>query len=252
MNTITLEPCAVEKRCPRCEQTKIAAGNFYKTKNRAGKPVWAGYCIPCTKEKVIGWQKDNPEKKAAQDRKQQAKPEAKVKSAIRAKERHAADPSIAAKRMRKWTEANRERANAYWRSWRAANPEKHKAHQQKHYWTNPIRRQRCMDHSRLHHAFMKDRTIYGDDGHKFDQDAWQAILAAFDHKCCYCDRSGPMTIEHLTALSRGGRNAAGNIAPACLKCNLTKKHKTAEQFAPDKAADIRRRAMLAFQLIPRI
>jgi len=248
MKTITLEPCAEEKRCPRCEQTKIAAGNFYKTKNRAGKPVWAGYCIPCTKEKVIAWQKANPEKKAAQDRKQGLKPEAKAKHAVRSKERHAADPSIAARRMRKWAEANREHANAYWKSWRQANPEKHKAHQQKHYWTKPGRRERCMDHSRLYHAFTKDRAIYDDDGHKLGHDAWEAILHVFGHKCCYCGEPGRMTIEHITPFARGGRNKAGNIAPACLKCNLKKKHKTAEEFSPDRAAEIHRLAMIPFAL----
>lgn len=73
---------------------------------------------------------------------------------------------------------------------------------------------------------------------------WAAILAAFDGACCYCGSVCEMTVEHLTPLSRGGTNEIGNIAPACADCNLRKRAKTAEEFAPDRASDIRRRAML--------
>lgn len=234
-----------EKRCPMCGEVK-SAGLFYQTKNRAGDPKLSSRCIPCSKASVVAWQKANPEKKAASDRKQNQRPERQEKDRIRGRLRHAANPAASAERMRKWAEANREYANAYWKEWRKANPEKHKAHQHKHYWTKPGRRERCMDHSRLYHAFTKDRAIYDDEGHKLGHDAWQAILRVFDHKCCYCCEPGRMTIEHLTPLARGGRNKAGNIAPACLTCNLKKKHKTAEQFAPDRAAEIRRLAMLPF------
>lgn len=237
----------VEKLCPMCGEVK-ASSAFYLTKNRSGDPTLSSRCIPCAKASVVAWQKANPEKKAAEDRRQQSKPAVKARRAMAARKRHESDPSKARARQLKWLALNRERANSYKRAWIAANPEKNKSYQHKHYWTKPGRRERCMDHSRLYHAFTKDRAIYDDEGHKLGMNAWQAILEVFGHKCCYCGAPERMTIEHLTPLARGGRNKAGNIAPACLTCNLKKKHKTAEQFAPDRAAEIRRRAMLPFQL----
>jgi 5-methylcytosine-specific restriction endonuclease McrA len=54
-----------------------------------------------------------------------------------------------------------------------------------------------------------------------------------------------MTIEHLTPIVRKGRNVIGNLAPACLKCNLRKKHKSAEEWVgAERAAEIRRKATL--------
>ena len=50
-------------------------------------------------------------------------------------------------------------------------------------------------------------------------------------KCYYCrDKSNSLQIEHMTPLSRGGRNDVSNICLACAPCNLKKHTKTAEEF----------------------
>ena len=52
---------------------------------------------------------------------------------------------------------------------------------------------------------------------------WIAILAAFDGRCAYCRKDGPMTMDHVTPLSRGGLHIATNIVPACQPCNSSKR-----------------------------
>ena len=50
-------------------------------------------------------------------------------------------------------------------------------------------------------------------------------------KCYYCrDKPNSLQIEHMTPLSRGGRNDVSNICLACAPCNLKKHTQTAEEF----------------------
>lgn len=56
----------------------------------------------------------------------------------------------------------------------------------------------------------------------FTFEQWQSILAAHDHRCAYCGIDGPLTIDHVRAISRGGKHTAANIVPACQPCNLRK------------------------------
>jgi hypothetical protein len=223
-------------------------GNFYRTKNRSGEPTWSGYCISCTKDKAVEWQKANPEKKADSDRRQNQKPDRKEKGRVRGRIRYAADPEREKARVSVAHRANPEKTNARHLRWLLANPDRAKEIQRNHYWHGEGRRERVLDHIRLRHAFIKDKAIYGDDGIKLDRSVWLEILAAFDNRCCYCDSPDKITIEHLTALRRGGRNEIGNIAPACAPCNLRKKAKSAEEFCPERAADIRRRALICLPI----
>lgn len=79
---------------------------------------------------------------------------------------------------------------------------------------------------------------------KFTRADWLALLKEFEHSCAYCGEETRMTFEHLTPLSRGGTNEKGNIVPACLPCNASKRDRTVEEFAPERAVEIRARAML--------
>lgn len=61
---------------------------------------------------------------------------------------------------------------------------------------------------------------------------WLAILEEFDNACAYCQtREGVLQMEHLTPLSRGGRNTHANVVPACGSCNCRKGTRTLLQFA---------------------
>ena len=53
---------------------------------------------------------------------------------------------------------------------------------------------------------------------------WKEIQAAYNHRCVYCGKraKGPLTIDHITPLTKGGRHTASNIVPACRQCNAKK------------------------------
>jgi 5-methylcytosine-specific restriction endonuclease McrA len=45
--------------------------------------------------------------------------------------------------------------------------------------------------------------------------------------CQYCGGKFPpdeLTMDHIVPLSRGGKSAPGNVAPACKECNTKKKY----------------------------
>jgi 5-methylcytosine-specific restriction endonuclease McrA len=52
---------------------------------------------------------------------------------------------------------------------------------------------------------------------------WQAIKAAFAHRCAYCGKQ-PKRLErdHITPLAKGGSHTVSNIVPACRLCNAQK------------------------------
>ena len=58
------------------------------------------------------------------------------------------------------------------------------------------------------------------------------LYATQGGRCYYCsvDVEGGYHIEHMTPLSRGGRNDVSNICLACAPCNMRKHTKTAEEF----------------------
>ena len=53
------------------------------------------------------------------------------------------------------------------------------------------------------------------------------------HLCLYCGKSGSErspTRDHITPLSRGGRDAWTNVATACQSCNAAKSNRTPEEW----------------------
>lgn len=52
---------------------------------------------------------------------------------------------------------------------------------------------------------------------------WSRILRRHRHCCAYCgEASGALQRDHVIPLSRGGRDAIGNVLPACPDCNHSK------------------------------
>ncbi len=52
---------------------------------------------------------------------------------------------------------------------------------------------------------------------------WLVCLEHFDGCCAYCGTSKKkLTADHLVAKSRGGKDEASNIVPACETCNQNK------------------------------
>jgi 5-methylcytosine-specific restriction endonuclease McrA len=57
------------------------------------------------------------------------------------------------------------------------------------------------------------------------------LLEKWGRKCAYCGAENvPLYVEHLTPVCRGGSNRVRNLTVACLKCNLAKGNRTAEEF----------------------
>lgn len=47
-------------------------------------------------------------------------------------------------------------------------------------------------------------------------------FAYFDNKCWMCGSSGPLTIDHVKPITRGGKDCPSNFRPACQPCNSRK------------------------------
>ncbi len=61
------------------------------------------------------------------------------------------------------------------------------------------------------------------------------LLEKFNRTCAYCGaKNVPLQIEHIVPKSRGGSNRISNLAIACVRCNLAKGTKTAEEFGHPK------------------
>lgn len=55
---------------------------------------------------------------------------------------------------------------------------------------------------------------------------WLAICEAYNHRCCACGSDGPLEMDHVIPLSKGGTHSPENIQPLCVPCNRKKADKT--------------------------
>lgn len=60
---------------------------------------------------------------------------------------------------------------------------------------------------------------------------WDNIKRKHRYKCAYCGKRKKLTMDHIQPLSRGGKHAVENIAPACLSCNARKCATDATEFS---------------------
>jgi 5-methylcytosine-specific restriction endonuclease McrA len=51
---------------------------------------------------------------------------------------------------------------------------------------------------------------------------WLSLLDRHGNWCAYCGGAGPLSVEHVVPLTRGGRHTLGNILPVCRPCNSSK------------------------------
>ena len=59
------------------------------------------------------------------------------------------------------------------------------------------------------------------------------ILAKNNFRCIYCGRSPPevkLQLDHIFPRSKGGRDIASNLAPACFECNSGKRDRIIEEL----------------------
>lgn len=103
---------------------------------------------------------------------------------------------------RAYREAHRAELSAKSRAYRAANPDKKRAF-------NARRRELV-------------RAASG----SYTDAQWTALCAWFGNVCLGCGSSGPLTADHVVALTAGGSHNIDNIQPLCAACNSSKKSKT--------------------------
>lgn len=58
---------------------------------------------------------------------------------------------------------------------------------------------------------------------------WIETIRKFHGLCFFCGREAK-TVDHATPRSRGGKNTADNLLPACLECNNLKDSATISEF----------------------
>jgi 5-methylcytosine-specific restriction endonuclease McrA len=117
------------------------------------------------------------------------------------------------KNRQKWDKANPEKRRGYRREWAIRFPEKE---QERNRSSGQARRAR------------KVGAI----------DPCQPVTAAsiarrtwlFGNCCAYCGNDGPLHLDHVEPLARGGMHTPDNLVPACQRCNLSKLAKPVESW----------------------
>lgn len=101
----------------------------------------------------------------------------------------------------KWYAANRERKAAAVAVWRQANPD-----------------------SGLASARARRARRLGATG-RMTRGEQRELLQGSLGLCSYCNERGPLALDHIEPLSKGGSNDAGNAAAVCRSCNSSKSNK---------------------------
>ena len=69
------------------------------------------------------------------------------------------------------------------------------------------------------------RRLQTDAAVKLTAKQWQARIAEYDSRCCWCGKElvkEEIVMDHIVALANGGAHAASNVAPSCWDCNASK------------------------------
>jgi 5-methylcytosine-specific restriction endonuclease McrA len=94
------------------------------------------------------------------------------------------------------------------------------------------RQYRKTEAGKLSHKRLKDRrrALIGEGD--LSTAEWNAILERFSGRCAYCGCSEDLTVDHFVPLSKGGKIGAGNIVPACARCNSKKQDTMPDKWCP--------------------
>ncbi|WP_185968439.1 HNH endonuclease [Paracoccus sp. M683] len=65
---------------------------------------------------------------------------------------------------------------------------------------------------------------------------WQAVVAAFGHRCAYCGEPGVLEMDHVIPINRKslGEHRLGNLVPSCARCNASKGNRDFREFLADR------------------
>lgn len=172
----------------------------------------------------LAWRNRNLDKARAAYRAWATNPDNKTKvDRLRAKHRslHRED---AKRRTREWRQANPGRNAAMAKDWRARYPQKSREAAKQYRQANQeiiqawleANAERMRAKASRRRALKRDAGIYAIS----DRDLRRLYGAK---TCAVCGQAGgPIHIDHIIPLARGGRHSIGNLQPLCPGCNLSK------------------------------
>lgn len=129
-----------------------------------------------------------------------------------------------------WYEAHAEQMRQWQREYRDSNKDAVLATQHDYYQrhaeeSRSAAKARRLAHPTEHSEYAKRKRARrkGAQVCDFTRSQWEAMKAAFGHRCVYCGNRPPrLTQDHLIPLSKGGDHTRSNIVPACGPCNSRK------------------------------
>lgn len=111
--------------------------------------------------------------------------------------------------------AKREERIAYADAWINNNRKKHNSYQIKNRYKH---RERDAAYARARRAKKKYNGVF--------YVSLKETKALLSKPCFYCNERNAMTIDHVIAINKGGRDSIGNLVPACKSCNSSKQDLT--------------------------
>jgi 5-methylcytosine-specific restriction endonuclease McrA len=177
----------------------------------------------------------NRDRLLAQEReKRKANPEA-----ARERDKRKNQSQKGKERQRRWAEANRERKQESHQKWRENNKGREQQRCRDYYWADPIRaRQRVLEYNRQNperakaaqHARRALMMSAADPAAPVSASSITRRVWLFGNCCAYCGSDGPLHLDHVEPLARGGLHTPDNLVPACQRCNLSKQAKPVEAW----------------------
>lgn len=127
---------------------------------------------------------------------------------------HATHRQESLERTQQYREANRATLRERSREWRQANPAK----------ARELARQ-SRGTRRAREAGAIDPCAPATTAAAMARRVW-----LFGNACAYCGSNGPLHLDHVEPLARGGLHTPDNLVPACQRCNLSKLAKPVEAW----------------------
>lgn len=131
-------------------------------------------------------------------------------------------------KQRKYWNDNREKMNRLQNDWRKRNPEKRKA---QHLRYNEAHREERVATARKWGKENPERRaqIKGSYRARKRSEALHVLPREIRRlkasPCAVCGSQGPVDIDHVIPLAKGGRHSIGNLQPLCHSCNCSKSDK---------------------------
>lgn len=208
-----------KKPCNKCGEWKPKA-EFYR--DSASRDGYQGRCKQCSKQGRKEWAKDNPAKIKDYRREDYAKHSENYKR--RAKEYRDNNPERAKAVDKKWREENKERKSLNDKNYRLLHRDR-ELHNAKHRAYVAAHPEKARVWCRRRRA---NKQAAGGGGISIADE--QFIKSYTNGTCSYCGKKAKIEIDHVVAITKGGRDELDNAAPVCPTCNKKKGNRSLVVF----------------------